>query len=139
MEQVKLSAEQIADDFLWSLWASIDKDYKAKYKKNIWEQFENAIRSSTYTSSLKGFLELFSKKIPTIILQKYIKKVVAVVESKQDRYVLQMLRQESTYLSMLVRLANEKKKEEYEENIKHKIEAQDIPIFNSQDIEDFLK
>lgn len=127
----KLTQEQVAEDLLWSLWASIDKDYKIKYKKNIWEQFENTIRSATYTSSLKGFLELFSKKIPTTILQKYIKKVVKIVESGQDSYVLQMLRQESTYLSMLVRLANEKKKEEYEE--RKQIEPNEIPEFVGAD------
>lgn len=111
-----LTQEQVAEKLLWGLWRSISEDYKMKYPRDIWEHFENAIKSASYTGSLKGFLSLFQRRLPLDLQAKYIKDIKKVVDSGQDEEILNWLRTESTYMMMLVRLANQQRKEELKES-----------------------
>lgn len=110
----EITQEKVASDLLWGLWRSIDNDYKERYKLEIWEQFENAIRSASYVGSLKGFLEKISRRIPMNIQVRFMKDILSVVDSGADDVVLDWLRTETTYLVMLTRLENQSRKELYE-------------------------
>lgn len=126
--KTQFTQEEVADNLLWGLWRSIDDDYKMKYPRDIWDHFENAIKSASYTSNLKGFLSLFQRRIPLDLQAQYIKDIKKVVDSEQDEDILTWLRIESTYMMMLVRLRNQQRKEDLKETFE--------PISDSTD--DFL-
>lgn len=115
MLKEQLSQEEVADLLLWGLWRSIHEDYKMKYPRDIWEHFENAIKSASYTGSLKGFLSLFQRRIPLDLQAQYVKDIRKVVDANQDEEILNWLRTESTYMMMLVRLRNQQRKEDLKE------------------------
>lgn len=115
MLKEQLSQEEVADLLLWGLWRSIHEDYKMKYPREIWEHFENAIKSASYTGSLKGFLSLFQRRIPLDLQAQYVKDIKKVVDTNQDEEILNWLRTESTYMMMLVRLRNQQRKEDLKE------------------------
>ena len=106
-----LTQEIVAENLLWGLWRSITEDYKTRYPREIWEHFENALRSASYTDSLKVFLTNFQRRIPIDIQAQYNKDILSVVEAGEDDKVLNWLRTETTYLTMLVRLRNQDRKE----------------------------
>jgi len=111
MDEVK--QEWVAEKLLWGLWRGIDEAYKMKYPRDIWDHFENALKSASYTSNLKGFLERFQKRIPMRLERQYMKDVLSVVECGQDDLVMGWLRYESTYMMMLVRVKNQTRKDDY--------------------------
>lgn len=106
-----VTQEEVADKLLWGLWRSITEDYKTSYPREIWNHFENAIRSASYTGSLKVFLTNFQRRIPTEIQAQYNKDILSIVKSGQDNQILRWLRTETTYLTMIVRLQNQSRKE----------------------------
>ena len=108
---MKVTQEIVAENLLWGLWRSITEDYKCQYPREIWEHFENALRSASYTDSLKVFLTNFQRRIPIDIQAQYNKEILSVVEDGHDDTVLNWLRTETTYLTMLVRLRNQDRKE----------------------------
>jgi len=108
---MEINQETVAEKLLWGLWRSITEDYKMQYPRVIWEQFENAIRSASYTDSLKVFLTNFQRRIPVEIQAQYGRDILAIVDSGEDEQVLNWLRSESTYLTMIVRLKNQERKE----------------------------
>lgn len=105
----------VAENLLWGLWRSITEDYKCNYPREIWEHFENALRSASYTDNLKVFLTNFQRRIPIDIQAQYNKDILSVVEAGQDDTVLNWLRTETTYLTMIVRLRNQERKESLKE------------------------
>lgn len=106
-----VTEELVAENLLWGLWRSITEDYKTQYPREIWDHFENALRSASYTDSLKVFLTNFQRRIPIDIQAQYNKDILSIVEAGQDDIVLNWLRSETTYLTMLVRLRNQERKE----------------------------
>jgi len=110
----KITQKDVAEKLLWSLWRCVDDLYKQKYLTNIWEQFENAIRSASYTNSLKKFISHIVTRIPITVQAKYQKDVLEIVDSGEDERVLDWLRAETTYMVMLVRVMNQERREEYE-------------------------
>jgi len=60
---------------------------------------------------LKIFLTNFQRRIPICIQAQYNKDILSIVEAKEDDTVLNWLRTETTYLTMLVRLLNQDRKE----------------------------
>lgn len=106
-----VTQEEVAEKLLWGLWRSVTEDYKTSYPREIWTHFENAIRSASYTGSLKVFLTNFQRRIPTEIQAQYNKDILSIVKSGQDNQILRWLRTETTYLTMIVRLQNQSRKE----------------------------
>jgi len=115
---MKLKQEDVAKNLLWGLWRSITDDYKSQYPREIWEHYENALRSASYTDSLKVFLTNFQRRIPIVINEQYNKAILSIVEANNDDMVLNWLRTETTYLTMLVRLRNQYRKEDIKELLK---------------------
>lgn len=136
MKKKEFSQEEVADNLLWGLWRSIDDEYKMKYPRDIWEHFENAIKSASYTGNLKGFLSLFQRRLPLNLQAQYMKNIVKVVESGQDEQILDWLRSESTYMMMLVRLTNQNRKEEYATSLSEEEELTGTIIKNQENILD---
>jgi hypothetical protein len=110
--------EQIVEKLIWPLWLCIDDGYKQTYKKDVWDHFENAIKSASYTGSMKMFLTNFQKRIPCDFQARFGKNMVSIIESGNDDEILETLRSESTYLVMKCRLKNQDRREAWEENHK---------------------
>lgn len=109
----KITQETVAENLLWGLWRSVTEDYKSKYPLEVWGHFENAVRSASYTESLKIFLTNFKRRIPTDIQAQYYKNILSIVDSGEDEKVLDWMRSETTYLAMIVRLRNQERKESF--------------------------
>jgi HPt (histidine-containing phosphotransfer) domain-containing protein len=104
--------QRIADEVLTPLWRGVPSAYKMKYARSIWQQFEDQIRSSAYTSRLTTWLDDLCRKLDIAIRAEYTEAVAGVIASGQDRAVLSALRDETTYLVLLVRIANDERKAE---------------------------
>jgi len=109
----KITLELIAENLLWGLWRCISEEYKNTYKKEIWDHFENAIRSAAYTGDLKVFIGNFKKRIPIELEAQYSKDILSIINSGEDDEVLNWMREQTTYLVMLVRLKNQDRKESF--------------------------
>lgn len=107
--------EQVAEKLLWPLWRCVTDDYKSRYKREIWDHFENAVRSAAYTGSLTTYLANFQQRIPTQLEAQYMKDIKSVIDTRCDAEILNWLRDETTYMVMLVRLQNQDRKEAYEQ------------------------
>ena len=108
----EITQEEVAENLLFGLWQNIDSDYKKRYVKNIWEQFENAVRAATYTDKLTKFIEIFKSRLPCELQGMYTKDIFNFLNKcKEDYKVLTWLREETTYLVMICRMLNQEKKE----------------------------
>lgn len=102
--------DELATGLVAPLWRGIPADYKAKYARTIWEQFENQIRSAAYTSRLPHFIQRITTRLGIIIRSDDVESVTAILNSGRDREALKALRDEATYLVLLVRVQNEERK-----------------------------
>lgn len=107
-----MTHEEIADGLLTPLWRGIPSEYKKKYAKNIWEQFQNNIRSAAYTARAPEFLSKITQRLG-IVFGAEIESVTGIINAGHDRELLKMLREDTTLLVLLVRVANEERKEAY--------------------------
>lgn len=106
-----LTSERIASDLLAPLWRGISPDYKARYARNVWEQFENNVRSAAYTARLPKFVQRITQRLGINPRADDVARVAAVLNAGQDRHVLRALRDEAAYLVLLVRVENDERKE----------------------------
>lgn len=130
--------DMIAEKLLWPLWRCVSDDYKTKYKKDVWDHFENAVKSAAYTGSMKVFLSNFQKRLPVDLQAQYAKDIMSVIDGADDDEMLNLLRQETTYLVMVVRLRNQDRKEAYEERILSEAEIENLPDLNNPETPDIL-
>lgn len=108
-----MDQQRIADDLLWPIWRGVDSAYKVRYARNIWQQFEDNIRSAAYTSRLAPFYDALCRRLNVRVRADEAERVNAIIASGEDRAVLKALRDETTYLVLLVRLKNEERKADY--------------------------
>lgn len=132
----RMKIQQIADGLLWPLWRGIPDGYKRKYARSIWQQFEDQVRSSAYTSSLSRFLENIGRRLNVEWANAEDAALVAVfvqMAPAEAREALNILRSESTAAILLVRLRNEERKAEYlnrqEKKQKEELAAENPPLF----------
>ena len=138
-EQKTTSTEDmIAEKLLWPLWRCVSDDYKTKYKKDVWDHFENAVKSAAYTGSMKVFLSNFQKRLPVDLQAQYAKDIMSIADSGDDDEILNLLRQETTYLVMVVRLRNQDRREAYEEKVLSDAEIENLPNLNNPETPDLL-
>jgi hypothetical protein len=109
---------QTAADLLMLIWRGIPPDYKSRYRMNIWEQFENQVRSAAYTSNLAKFVSSLCLKLAATVGTTPEDRQIAeaILNGGQDRAILKLLRDETTLLVLMVRVANQERREEWEAN-----------------------
>lgn len=105
--------DRLATDVLAPLWRGIDPDYKGKYARNIWQQFEDNVRSAAYTSRLAHFVQRLTTRLGIAVRSDDVARLAGAVRELDDRAALKALREEATYLVLLVRVANEERKTPY--------------------------
>lgn len=104
----------VALSLLIPLWRGIPGDYKRKYARNIWQQFEDNIRSAAYTASLSKFVNSICSRMQIVTAADDLPAVNAALNAGQDRVILRQIRDEATILVLMVRLENDKRKKEWE-------------------------
>ncbi len=96
------------------LWRGIPADYKRKYARNIWQQFEDNIRAAAYTASLSKFVNSLCSRMSVVIAGNDLEAVSAALNANSDRTLLRQMRDEATTLVLMVRLENDKRKAAWE-------------------------
>jgi len=132
-KEVSMTQQMVAENLLWPLWRCVDDSYKDRYKREIWEQFENAIRSAAYTAKLTTFLTNFKNRIPVTLEAQYMALIRTVVECGLDSDVLNWLRDETTYLVMITRLMNQDRKDNYKASVEF-LEPSNIDELNEPEL-----
>lgn len=112
-----MTHEELAERLLTPLWRGIDTDYKRKYARGIWTQWEDNIRSAAYTAKLSTFLSKITIRLAIEIHKDDTESVSRVIQSGEDKAILKMLRDETTLLVLLVRVANEERKEKVKQRM----------------------
>ena len=107
---------QMAANLLMAIWRGIPADYKSKYRMNIWEQFENQVRSAAYTSNLAKFANSISLKLAATIgvTPEEREQAERILNSGQDRALLKIMREQTTILVLMLRVENQARRDEWE-------------------------
>ena len=97
------------------LWRGLDSDYKSKYARSIWAQFENNIKSAAYTATASKFYSNLCGKLPIALESSGLLDVqeALAVAGDEERKLLRQLREETATLALMVRLNNEARKAQY--------------------------
>lgn len=98
------------------VWRGIPPDYKSRYRRNIWQQFEDNIRSAAYTSNLGKFLNSLCLKLSANVGRNSDDRVQAdaILQEADAKAMLKLLREETTLLVLMVRVANQERREAWE-------------------------
>jgi hypothetical protein len=108
-----MQTEDIANRLLIPLWRCLPKAYKMKYARTIWDQFEAQIKNAASTSDKARFMTLFCQRMQCTLLTDDVADTAVFLAEADGRQLLKSLREETTYLVLLVRVANEQRKEEW--------------------------
>lgn len=102
-------------NLLVPLWRGIPADYKRQYARSIWQQFEDNLRAAAYTDSLSKFVNSICSRMQIRISGDDVSAVNAVLMLNRngERGLLRQLRGEATTLALMVRLENDKRKDEW--------------------------
>jgi len=107
--------EETAESLLIPLWRGIATAYKVKYARTIWDQFANAIKNAASTSDVGRFLDLFCQRMQCSLQSEDLRGIADFMQQVDGRKLLKSLREETTYLVLMVRVANEARKEEWKQ------------------------
>ncbi len=120
---------ETATDLLEIVWKAIPKDYKSRYRRTIWDQFENSVRSAAYTGSLGVFINSLCLKLNAKLLSESVEKIESILNSGNDHKLLRVLREETTLIVLMVRVRNEQRNKKAKERMEQE-ELQDLrPMF----------
>jgi hypothetical protein len=105
-----------AAELLEIIWRGVSADYKSRYRRSIWQQFEDNIRSAAYTSNLGKFLDSLCLKFSADIGRngEDRARAEAILQEADARAMLKLLREETTLLVLMVRVANQERREAWE-------------------------
>lgn len=108
-----------AAGLLWIIWRGIPADYKSRYRRSIWQQFEDNIRSAAYTNNLGKFVNSLCLKLSSQLGRNAEDRDRAevVLRSGQDRELLKLMREETTLLVLMVRIRQQEVREAWEERM----------------------
>lgn len=115
--------QAIADSLLTPLWKGVPSEYKAKYARNIWSQFEDNIRSAAYCDRLSKFLDKLTQRLDIAVLEADTEHVTAFLAAADTRQTLKALREDTALLVLLVRVANEERREAFKAKEARKTKA----------------
>ena len=105
-----------AAELLEIIWRGVPADYKSRYRRSIWQQFEDNIRSAAYTSNLGKFLDSLCLKLGADIGRNGEDRTQAeaILQEADAKAMLKLLREETTLLALMVRVANQERREVWE-------------------------
>ena len=112
-----MTHEQVVESILWPAWSGIPDNYKIKYARSIWNQFEDNIRSAAYTSSPARFFESLTRKLSINVTAADAPHIAKALASFDARELLKMLREETTLLVLLCRIKNQERREKLQKGM----------------------
>ena len=113
MERAKTLA--MATELAWALWRGMDPNYKRRYARVIWDQFQARLQGEAMaTSNLGTFVNSASSKLGVLSLGRKadLPALDEILNSGQDRAVLRLLREETALIVVKIRLLNEERQAE---------------------------
>ena len=116
MDTEKDFLREKAVDLLEVIWRGIPNEYKKRYRTSIWQQFEDNIGASTYTSSLGKFVTRLCRKLQASLGRNQMDRetIDTVLNLGKDRELLQLYRDETTRLVLYVRLLQQMRREAWQ-------------------------
>ena len=107
---------QQAADLLMAVWRGVPAEYKSRYRMNIWQQFEDQLRSAAYTSNLDRCVSSLCQKLSCDIGRNAEDRdrAEAILNSADGSAMLRLLRDQTTVLVLHVRVANQARREAWE-------------------------
>lgn len=108
-------AHQRAVALLVAVWRGVPREYKSTYRRTIWQQFEDNVRSAAYTNNLGKFINLLCLNLGVKIRSgDDVELVNDALREGNDKVLLKLMREETTLLVLVVRLWNQERREEWE-------------------------
>ena len=125
---------QQAADLLGLIWKGTPGDYKSRYRRTIWQQFEDQVRSAAYTSNLGKLLNSLCLKLGATIGTNAADREQAngILAAVGERALLKVLREETTLIVLLVRVANQERRAEAVARIEAETATETITLTGEQ-------
>jgi hypothetical protein len=98
---------------LMAIWRGVPSDYKSRYRRSIWQQFEDNVRAASYTSNLGKFVNSICSKLGAQIKSEDSAAAEAILNGGDDRALLKLMREETTLLVLMVRVVNQERQERW--------------------------
>jgi hypothetical protein len=125
---------------LWVIWRGIAPDYKSRYRRSIWRQFEDRVRSAAYTSNLGKFVNTLCLSLQAEIGKNAGDRELAngLLNDGDEGRFLKVLREETTLVVLMVRMKNQAAQDAYRER---RAEAEALetalagPLFGEQGVD----
>ena len=107
---------QTAATLLQAIWRGIPRSFKERYRRTIWEQFENEIVSAAYTNNLGRFVNSLCGRLDASIGTTVEERdeCERILNSGQDRPLLSLLRQETALIVLMIRVVAQERRAEWE-------------------------
>jgi len=100
---------------LEALWRGIAPEYKSRYRRTIWTQFQEEVEGAARTTnSLSVFVNSLCSRFSVSLHDREAAAVGKVLSGADDRAMLKLLREQTVLLVVAVRLANQERREEWE-------------------------
>ncbi len=99
----------------WYLWRGMDKAYKQKYARVIWDQFQNRLQGEAMTTANLGqYVNSLCSKlgVHALGISEDLEVLDSILNCGEDRAILRMFREEAALIVVRVRLWNEQRREE---------------------------
>jgi hypothetical protein len=107
-----IEPEEMASEFIVPIWQSVDSDYKRKYALNIWQQFEDSLKSSASVKDLSSFYSRLKRRLNIEPNKENASKIVNfIARYDNSKEVMDILRTKSPYIVLVCRAINEQAKE----------------------------
>jgi hypothetical protein len=106
-----------ATDMLYAAWKGIDPEFKSRYRAKIWQIFEDRIRvAAGQNGNLAGFISQLARSLQAFIGTNAAHRDMArkAIDAGNDRDVLRLLREETPYVVLLIRMEMQKERELYD-------------------------
>lgn len=114
--------QRIVEMFLWPIWLGMSPDYKRKYARNIWEQMESSVRYSGRSENLRRCFERLRRRVDSQVRTEHSRVVEEFIAGGGDAAILKTMREETSYITLLLRLKNDERKAEFAEKQKERAE-----------------
>lgn len=112
----------MAADLLWAVWTQIDAEYKARYRMDIWTQFETSIAAvARMTTNLDQFLSRLCGKFAVAVPgqsegdRAHLDQLLAGRFANPDS-ILSVIREYPQVCVLKVRIYNDERKADYAAN-----------------------
>jgi hypothetical protein len=115
METDHLRAQAVT--LLTAIWRGMDSTYKARYRQTIWRQFEDEVKSSTYTNNLGKFVTKLCDRLNAQMGMTKEERAdcVKILNAGHDHELLNLIRNETSLVVLMVRVALQEKYATYRE------------------------